>query len=116
MLLLSSADIFKINILKIFSGIIYLTKCQMVWIQISTYIMLVLIWIQTVCRGYQADDKSCRHLQGESKEWYGEYYEILFVCQTDKASHYVLIILPAGTHIAMVFNMSSDGGNSSKLI
>ena len=51
MLLLSSADFFKIINFKKKSGT--LSKCQMVWIQIRTNILLVLIWVQTVCKGYQ---------------------------------------------------------------
>ena len=30
-----------------------LSECQTVWIQIRTDILLVLIWVQTVCKGYQ---------------------------------------------------------------
>ena len=29
-----------------------LSECQTDWIRIRTYILLVLIWIQTVCKGY----------------------------------------------------------------
>ena len=36
---------------KILSGA--LSECQIVWIQIRTYILLVLIWVQTVYNGYQ---------------------------------------------------------------
>ena len=32
-------------------------ECQMVWIQIRTFIVLVLIWLQTVCKGYQQTTK-----------------------------------------------------------
>ena len=28
-------------------------QCQTLWIQIRTNILLVLIWVQTVCKGYQ---------------------------------------------------------------
>ena len=52
MLLLSSADIFsKLTLKKIHSGT--LSECQTVWIQIRTDILSVLIWVQTVCQGYQ---------------------------------------------------------------
>ena len=54
MLLLSSVDFFKINFLKkknSFRNI--LLECQMVCIQTRTNIVLVLIWVQTVCKGYQ---------------------------------------------------------------
>ena len=52
MLLMSSADIFQNQFSqKILSGT--LPECQMVWIQIRTDRMLVLIWVQTACIGYQ---------------------------------------------------------------
>ena len=45
---LSSADFFfKINFSKIPS------ECQTVWFQISPNILSGLIWVQTVCKGYQ---------------------------------------------------------------
>ena len=51
-LLLSAAFFFKINFFqKILSGT--LSECQTVWIQIRTNILLVLIWVQNVCKGYQ---------------------------------------------------------------
>ena len=52
----SSADFFQ-NLLfqKIISGT--LTECQTVWIQIRTDILSVLIWVQTVCKGYQQTTK-----------------------------------------------------------
>ena len=53
MLKLSSADLFfKINfVLKLPSGT--LSECQTVWIQIRADIFSGLIWVQTVCKGYQ---------------------------------------------------------------
>ena len=52
MLLLSSADFFQNQLFqKILSGA--LIECQTVWIQIRTDILSVLIWVQTVCKGYQ---------------------------------------------------------------
>ena len=56
MLLLPSADFFQ-NLLfqKILSGT--LSECQMVWIQIRTYMLLVLILVKTVCKGYQQTTK-----------------------------------------------------------
>ena len=33
------------------------SECQMVWIQIRTDIVSVLIWVQTVCKGYQQTTK-----------------------------------------------------------
>ena len=35
----------------------------MVWIQIKTDIMSVLIWVQTVCKGVSADDKKMPQTQ-----------------------------------------------------
>ena len=54
MLLLWSTDFFKIkNFLNIkLSGT--LPECQMIWIQIRADILLVLIWVQTVCKDYQS--------------------------------------------------------------
>ena len=52
MVLLGSADFSpKLTSSKILSGT--LPVCQMVWIQIKTDVLLVLIWVQTVCKGYQ---------------------------------------------------------------
>ena len=52
MLLLSSADFFQNKLFQnILSGT--LSECQIVWIQIRTDRMSVLIWVQTVCKGYQ---------------------------------------------------------------
>ena len=34
-----------------------LSECQTVWIQIRTDILSVLIWVQTVCKGYQQTEK-----------------------------------------------------------
>ena len=48
---LSPADFFKIFKKKIFSGVP--SECQTDWIQIRTDILSVLIWVQTVCKGYQ---------------------------------------------------------------
>ena len=57
MLLLSSADFFKISFSrKIPSGT--LSGCQSVWVQIRTDILSVLIWVQTVCNGYQQKTKA----------------------------------------------------------
>ena len=48
---LSSADFFKIIFLNLLSGIPL--ECQTVWIQIRPYVLLGLIWVQTVCKSYQ---------------------------------------------------------------
>ena len=51
-MILSSADLFKINFYKkILSGTI--SGYQTDWIQIRTDIMSVLIWVHTVCKGYK---------------------------------------------------------------
>ena len=52
MFLLSSADFFQ-NLLfqKILSGTLW--EYQTIWIQIRADILLVLIWVKTVCKGYQ---------------------------------------------------------------
>ena len=46
---------------KLLSGT--LLECQTVWIQISTDFSSILIWLQTVCKGYQQTTKvsACRH-------------------------------------------------------
>ena len=36
------------------------SECQTVWIQIKADILLVFIWVQTVCKGLLADDKIIR--------------------------------------------------------
>ena len=41
---------------KILSGTV--SKCQTVWIQIRTDLLLVPIWLKTVCKGYQQMSKS----------------------------------------------------------
>ena len=49
---LSSADFFQNHFFrKILSGIS--SECQTVWIQVKPDILLGLIWVQTVCKGYQ---------------------------------------------------------------
>ena len=54
--LLSSDDFFQNKLSqKIISGT--LSECQTVWIQIRTVVLSVLIWVQTVCKGYQQTTK-----------------------------------------------------------
>ena len=49
---LLSADFFQNQLFrKILSGIP--SECQTAWIQIRIDVILVLIWFQTVCKGYQ---------------------------------------------------------------
>ena len=46
---------FKISFFKKKSGT--LSECQTIWTQIRTDIMSVLIWVQTICKGYQRTTK-----------------------------------------------------------
>ena len=56
MLLFSAVFFLKIDFFqKILSGT--LSECQTVLIQTRTDILLVLIWFQTVCKGYQQTAK-----------------------------------------------------------
>ena len=56
MLLLSSADFLKNYLVhKILSGI--LSECQRAWNQISTDILSVLIWVQTIFKGHKQTTK-----------------------------------------------------------
>ena len=49
---MSSADFFQNQLFrKIILGIP--PECQIIWIQIRPDILLGLIWVQTVCKGYQ---------------------------------------------------------------
>ena len=53
MLLLSTAEFFQ-NDFPLFKKLFQEQyQCQTVWIQIRTDILSVLIWVQTVCIGYQ---------------------------------------------------------------
>ena len=45
------ADFSKMNFFKILSGIP--SECQTVWIQNRPHVLLGLIWVQTICKGYQ---------------------------------------------------------------
>ena len=47
---------FKLTFSQFLSGI--LSECQTVWIQIRTYILTVLIRVNTVCKGYQQRQES----------------------------------------------------------
>ena len=55
---------FKINFKKNLSG--KLSVCQMVWIQIRTDVVSVLIWVQTVCKGYEQMTKVAASKEGAS--------------------------------------------------
>ena len=62
MLLLPSAESFIIIFTKNISGT--LSECQTVWIQIRTDILSVLIWVQTVYKGYQLTIKVAARKEG----------------------------------------------------
>ena len=49
---------YKIYFFKNLSAI--LSECHMVWIQIRTDLMSVLIWVQICLQGLSADDRICR--------------------------------------------------------
>ena len=59
-----------------------LSDCQMVWIQIRIVIMSFLIWVQTVCKGYQQTEKIATRKETFNYKW-------LFHC----SSHFYFIIL-----------------------
>ena len=62
---LSSAVFFFQNQLfrKILSGIS--SDCQSVWIQIRSEVLSGLIWVQTVCKGYQKTALAGKEFKGE---------------------------------------------------
>ena len=75
---LSSTDFFQIQLLrKIVSGM--LSECQTVWIKIRPDILLGLILVQTVCKGYQQTTLVGKEF---SSHWalYGTYH----TCSNDK--------------------------------
>ena len=51
----------RISFRKIISGIP--SGCQTVWIQIRPDILLFLIWVQTICKGYQQTTKAATSRQ-----------------------------------------------------
>ena len=57
-MVLSSADFFSKSVclllfLKHLSGTCISVECQAVWIEIMPNVLLGLIWVQIVCKGYQ---------------------------------------------------------------
>ena len=85
---------FKINFFKKFFQGYY--QCQTVWIQIRTDIlsvMSVLIWVQTVCKGYQQTtklDASKERFKGVNIVYFGRcIFDLGFVycCQTCSLSN-----------------------------
>ena len=54
------------------------SECQTVWIQIKTDIVLVIIWVQTVCKRLLADDKIIH--------WHAKSYE---GCSNMNASSFI---------------------------
>ena len=57
---MSSADFFKIHFFKKFFQ--EYRQCQTVWIQIRPNISSGLIWVKTVCKGYQQTTLVCKEL------------------------------------------------------
>ena len=96
---------FKIKFLKINRPWIP-SECQTVWIQIKTDILLVFIWVQTVCKRLLADDKinHCKLILNMSNHWIptthiafsvtnessGDQDQTLQNVAADQGSHYLL--------------------------
>ena len=72
MLFFLSADLFQNYFFKKFFQEHY--QSQAVWIQIKTDILSVLIWVQTVCKGYQLMTKATASKE-RVKIQYFEYLE-----------------------------------------
>ena len=51
------------------------SECQTVWIQIKTDILLVFIWVQTVCKRLLADDKLSTGMQ---RVITGKYFSVQY--------------------------------------
>ena len=69
-----------------------LSECQTVWIQIRTNILSVLIWVQTVCKGYQQTTKLTASKEGVKGviKYFGHcIFDLGFVycCQTCSLSN-----------------------------
>ena len=87
MILLSSAYIFQhlfFFFQKIPSGT--WSECQTVWIQIKTDILLVLIWVQTVCKGVIRPQKSspARKLLIKKLNRFRAHYQINLLAFADQ--------------------------------
>ena len=66
---------FKINFLKLnHQG--PPSECQTVWIQIKTHILLVFIWVQTVCKGYWQTTKLSTGIQ---RVITGKYFSVQYI-------------------------------------
>ena len=66
---------FKIKFLKI-KHLGPPSECQTVWIQIKTDILLVFIWVQTVCKRLLADDKLYTGMQ---RVIAGKYFSVQYI-------------------------------------
>ena len=105
MLLLSSTDFLQnLSVSKNVSGT--LSECQTVWIKIRTDILLVLIWIQTVCHGKQQTVKvatskeKVNHIPLIFKFHICSYIISIFVVKSDNAFQgYHLTCYYIGQHI-----------------
>ena len=52
------------------------SECQTVWIQIKTDILLILIWVQTVCKGYCQTTKLSTGMQ---RVITGKYFSVQYI-------------------------------------
>ena len=52
------------------------SECQTVWIQIKTDILLVFIWVQTVCKGYWQTTKLSTGMQ---RVITGKYFNVQYI-------------------------------------
>ena len=76
---------FKIKFLKInYPG--PLSECQTVWIQIKTDILLVFIWVQTVCKRLLADNKI---IHWHAKSLTGKYFIVQYIVSYRDIQAYV---------------------------
>ena len=68
---------FKNYLSKLYSET--LSECQMVWIQIRTDGLSVLIWVQTVWKGYQQMTKLATSKE-RLKDWFDDFLKVQQVC------------------------------------
>ena len=62
------------------------SECQTVWIQIKTDILLVFIWVQTVCKRLLADDKI---ITGMRRVITGKYFSVQYIVSCRNIHAYV---------------------------
>ena len=68
-MLFLAADFFQNHLKKNISGIP--SKCQTDWIQIRPDILSGLIWVQSVCKGYEQKTLGGNELSGKTKLYFG---------------------------------------------